>query len=270
MYDSGSGIIEQIGSAVPSSLFKVGDRVAFFGSGGAYAEYLAMSYHSVVKIPQSISLQDAVACMVQGLTAYYLSHDIPSVRSNAVLIHAAAGGTGRFLTQIMSKVKKTPIIIGTVGSEDKVELAYQLGCTHVIQYKSEDVVQRVKEITNGQGVDIVFDGVGKDTYQTSLNSLGVRGTFVSFGNASGAIPPVNAGDLASKGSLLFTRPKMGDFVRTREEWESKTEQVFGWVQSGIISVNIHKVFDLKDAADAHREIEGRKTLGKILLKVHGE
>lgn len=249
---------------------KVGDRVAFSSSSGSYAEYAAVDYNSVAKLPSEISLKDSVACMINGLTAYYLAFDIPSVRSDVVLIHSAAGGTSRLLVQIMSKIKKCSTIIGTVGSPEKVDLALKLGCTHVIQYSTEDVVERVKEITNGKGVDIVFDGVGKDTYQSSLNSLGVRGLFISFGNASGPVGLINPLDLSRRGSINFTRPKMGDFVTTFDELQEKSRKLFSWVSQGLIDINIHKVFNLEEIKEAHNEIEGRKATGKILLKVSEE
>ncbi|KAG2393538.1 hypothetical protein C9374_007069 [Naegleria lovaniensis] len=264
----GSGYIEEIGDQVPSTCgLKVGDRVAFTSGSGSYAEYVLSGFVNVVKIPDEVSFQDAAACMVQGLTAYYLAFDIPSARNDIVLVHAAAGGTGRVLVQILSKIKKVKTIIGTVGSDEKISIAKDLGCTHVIQYKREDVVQRVKEITNQAGVDVVYDGVGKDTYSASLNSLGVRGLFISFGNASGPVPPILPLDLSAKGSLTFTRPRMGDFVRTHDEMREKSEKVFSWVSQQAISMKIHKIFKLEEAADAHREIEDRKTLGKILLKI---
>ncbi|KAL9653213.1 hypothetical protein ABK040_009519 [Willaertia magna] len=264
----GAGIVEEIGSNVVNhSDIKVGDRVALYGGSGTYAEYAVCNPQTVVKIPENISLEDATAAMVQGMTAHYLIHDAYKAKpSDSILVHAAAGGTGRFIVQML-KAEGVKTIIGTVGSPEKAEIAKQLGCTHVIEYEKEDIVSKVKEFTNNQGVNAVYDGVGKNTFQASLNSLAVRGTFVSFGNASGAIPSVNPLDLSTRGSITFIRPRLNDYTRTIEETNKRANDLFDLISKGLINVNIHKVYSLKEAKEAHLEIEGRKTLGKILLKI---
>ncbi|KAL0481191.1 hypothetical protein AKO1_012651 [Acrasis kona] len=259
----GSGVIEQVGDGVKD--LKVGDSVAFFGR-GSYAEYVPVSEKSAVKIPEGISMETAAACMVNGLTGYYLTHETYKVqKGDYVLVHAAAGGTGQYIVQLAKHLGG--VVIGTVGSDEKIQIAKEMGCDHVINYKTQDVVQQVQEITNGQKCRVSYDGIGKTTFETSLNSLGPRGWFVSFGNASGAAPLLNPLDLTSRGSLIFTRPSLAHHVPDRATFVDMSNKLFSLVKQGVVKVNIHKTFDLKDTKEAHLEIQGAKTLGKILLKV---
>jgi NADPH2:quinone reductase len=259
----GSGVVEAVGEQVTA--LKPGDRVAFFAK-ETYAEYVVAPEERVVVVPDSISLSDAVSCMVNGLTAHYLTHDCHKVSADtSVLVHAAAGGTGQLISQI-SAIKGAKNIIGTVGSEEKVALAKQFGCTDVILYSNEQVDQRVREIVPS-GVNVVYDGVGKSTWEQSFRSCARRGDLVFFGNASGPVPPIDPLLLTKNGSLRMTRPSLSDFIITREDLDSRAQDLFTWINQGKLKVNIHKVFDLNEVKLAHREIESRAAVGKILLRV---
>ena len=259
----GSGVVEAVGEKVTG--IKPGDRVVFF-SRQTYAEYVLTTDSNVAIVPDGVSLDSAVACVVNGMTAHYLTHDCHNVNQNStVLVHAAAGGTGQLIAQICN-IKGARKIIGTVGSDEKVALAKQFGCTDVIVYTKENVDERVRQIVP-EGVRVVFDGVGKSTWESSFRSCGRRADVVFFGNASGPVPPVDPLLLTRYGSLRMTRPSLADFVTTREEFVNRASDLFTWMQEGKLKVNIHKTFDLSEIKQAHREIESRAAVGKIVIRV---
>jgi len=258
----GSGEVEAVGSNVKDLV--PGDKVAVYGA-PTYAEYTVADQKGVIKIPDGLSLEEAAACMVNGLTGYYLTHETYRVqKGDFVLVHAAAGGTGQYIVQMAKELGG--IIIGTVGSEEKVAIAKEIGCDYVINYKTQDIVQEVLRITNNKKCKVSYDGVGKSTFNISLDSLAPRGWFVSFGNASGAIPPFEPLILSQKGSLIFTRPTLLNYVPDRESFIRMSSSVFDLVKQKKVKVNIHKIFPLNEARQAHLEIQGGKTVGKILLR----
>ena len=258
----GAGVVEAVGEGVTD--IKPGDRVAY-GSGplGAYSEVRCMPADRLLKLPDSLSCRTGAAMMLQGLTAaYLLRHTFPVKRGDQILIHAAAGGVGLIACQWAKALGAT--VIGTVSTEAKAELARKNGCDHVILYSREDVAKRVREIT-GEGVAVVFDGVGKDTFMGSLDSLRPRGTMVTFGNASGAVPPFDPLLLAQKGSLFVTRPILDHYAGKRSDLLALGEELFGVVASGQVKIKINQTYALSDAAQAHRDLEARKTTGSTIL-----
>ena len=258
----GAGVVEAVGDGVTD--IKPGDRVAY-GSGplGAYSEVRCMPADRLLKLPDSLSCRTGAAMMLQGLTAaYLLRHTFPVRRGDQILIHAAAGGVGLIACQWAKALGAT--VIGTVSTEAKAELARKNGCDHVILYSREDVAKRVREIT-GEGVAVVFDGVGKDTFMGSLDSLRPRGTMVTFGNASGAVPPFDPLLLAQKGSLFVTRPILDHYAGKRSDLLALGEELFGVVASGQVKIEINQTYALSDAAQAHRDLEARKTTGSTIL-----
>ena len=258
----GAGVVEAVGDGVTD--IKPGDRVAY-GSGplGAYSEVRCMPADRLLKLPDSLSCRTGAAMMLQGLTAaYLLRHTFPVKRGDQILIHAAAGGVGLIACQWAKALGAT--VIGTVSTEAKAELARKNGCDHVILYSREDVAKRVREIT-GEGVAVVFDGVGKDTFMGSLDSLRPRGTMVTFGNASGAVPPFDPLLLAQKGSLFVTRPILDHYAGKRSDLLALGEELFGVVASGQVKIEINQTYALPDAAQAHRDLEARKTTGSTIL-----
>lgn len=259
----GAGTIEAVGSDVAG--FKVGDRVAYAGgANGAYAEERVIPVAKLVKLPDSIGFDTAAAMMLQGLTVQYLLRQIYPVKAGeTILFHAAAGGVGLIAAQWARALGVN--MIGTVSSDEKAALALAHGCKHVINYKTENFVERVKEITGGKGVPVVFDSIGKDTFIGSLDSLARRGLMVSFGSASGPVAPFGLHELASRGSLTVIRPSLGDFVATREALDSAAADLFGMVESGKITIEINQRYALKDVAQAHRDLEARKTTGSTIL-----
>ncbi|NBT39749.1 MAG: quinone oxidoreductase [Alphaproteobacteria bacterium] len=259
----GSGIVEAVGSDVQH--LNIGDRVAFCGGAlGAYATRMTRPAQSVVKLPDDISDEDAAAVMLKGLTVQYLIRQIYPVRSGeTVLFHAIAGGVGTIATQWLKALGVT--IIGTAGSSEKAELAKSLGCDHVILYRDEDIAERVGEITNGDKVPVVFDSVGKDTFEASLNCLKPRGLMISYGNASGAVTGVNLGILAAKGSLMVTRPTLATFTSTPEALQHAADDLFSFMRDGHIKTQIRQRYSLKDAQQAHIDLESRQTTGQTLI-----
>lgn len=258
----GAGLVTALGEGVTG--LKVGDRVAYQGQIGAYADERLAVADRVVPIPDGIDDKTAAAIMLKGLTAYYLLFKTwPVAKGETVLWHAAAGGTGLIATQWAKSLGAT--VIGTAGSDEKVALAKQHGCDHVINYNTEDFAVRVRELTGGRGVDVVYDGVGKSTFEKSLDCLRPRGLMVSFGNASGvvSIPDITA--LSRKGSLYVTRPTGGHYFVTRNDLLEGAEKLFAAVQSGAIKVEIGRTFPLSEAAAAHRALEGRETTGSVIL-----
>ena len=258
-----AGVVEAVGPGVTD--VKAGDRVACTaGPEGAYAEARVVAADKLVPLPDAVSDEQAAAMMLKGMTAQYLLRQTYRVQpGDTILFHAAAGGVGLIACQWAKALGAT--VIGTVGSADKAELARAHGCDHVILYKEEDVPARVKAITGGKGVPVVYDGVGKATFMASLDCLRPRGLMVSFGNASGAVEAFNLGILSQKGSLYVTRPTLFAYTATRDELLATAGDLFDVVGSGKVGIEIHQRFPLERAADAHRALEGRATTGSTLL-----
>jgi NADPH2:quinone reductase len=241
-----------------------GDRVASAGLPAAYAQYAVGPASALGPLPENVDTRTGAAVMLQGMTAHYLTHSTyPLKKGESCLIHAAAGGVGQLLVQ-MAKMLGAHVI-GTAGSPDKVKLAKSLGADDVINYAEQDFEQETKRLTGGKGVHVVYDGVGKTTFESGLNVLRPRGYMVLFGGASGAVPPFDLIKLSQKGSLFITRPTLASYIATREELEWRANDVLNWAASGKLKVNIGQKYTLKDAAQAHRDLEGRKTTGKTLL-----
>ena len=259
----GAGIIEEVGENVND--LKVGNRVAYASPPtGSYAEAKVMPAARLVKIPDNISDEIAAAIMLKGMTVEYLVRRTYNVKAGqTVLFHAAAGGVGLIACQWLKAIGATTI--GTVGSEEKAALAKANGCDHTILYRKENFVDKVKEITNGKGVPVVYDGIGKDTFVQGFDCLSPLGLMVIFGNASGNAPPLETGILAAKGSLYVTRPTLMTYNAKREELVDSAQQLFNMVGSGKINITINARYALKDAAQAHKDLESRKTTGSTLL-----
>jgi len=260
----GAGEVIAVGDGV--SALTVGDRVAYAGPIGSYSEVRNIPADRVVKLPDAIDYQTAAAMMLQGMTTRYLLRKTYNVGPGTVMLfHAAAGGVGLIACQWAASLGAT--IIGTAGSAEKAELARAHGCTHVINYREEDFVARVNEITGGAKCDVVYDSVGKDTFPASLDCLKMRGLWVSFGNASGKVPPLDVGMLAAKGSLFVTRPTLASYIATRAELEETANDLFEVVTSGKVKINVNQTYRLSEAAQAHRDLEARKTSGSTVLLV---
>jgi NADPH2:quinone reductase len=258
----GTGVVEALGEGV--SDLRVGQRVAYAGPLGAYAERRLVAADRLVAVPDGITDEQAAAMMLKGMTAQYLLRQTYRVqRGQTILFHAAAGGVGLIACQWARHLGAT--VIGTVGSEAKAELARAHGCAHVIRYDREDVVARVREITGGKGVPVVYDSVGQATFGSSLDCLAPRGMLVSFGQSSGKIPPVDLGILSQKGSLYVTRPTLMTYTAERAELLATAKELFEVVQSGAVQILINQRFPLREAADAHRALESRQTTGSTLL-----
>lgn len=259
-----AGTVEAIGPDV--AVVKVGDRVGYCsGPIGAYSEAHVVKADRLIHLPEAVSFDVAAASMLKGLTVQYLIRQIHrAVAGETVLLHAAAGGVGLIACQWLNSLGVT--VIGTVGSAEKVAAAEAAGCAHVIRYDQEDVPARVREITGGEGVPVVFDGVGKSTWMMSLDSLRRRGLLVSFGNASGPVENVGLGILAAKGSLFVTRPTLFDYTASNEALNAAASDFFAALVSGAVRIAIHKTYPLEDAALAHTDLEGRKTSGSLLLR----
>jgi NADPH:quinone reductase len=259
----GAGIVEAVGTDVTD--FKVGDRIAYASPPlGAYAEERNLAAHRLVHLPQGIDFEQAAAMMLQGMTAeYLLRRTYPVQAGQTVLFHAAAGGVGLIFSQWAKRLGAT--VIGTVGSEEKAAIAHAHGCDHTILYRQEDVVERVKALTDGRGVPVVYDGVGKDTWSASLDCLAPRGMMVSFGNASGKVPPVELGELTSRGSLYLTRPTLMTYTADTREMRDSAAALFERVIAGDIRIEVNQRFPLAEAAEAHRELEARQTTGSTIL-----
>ena len=260
----GAGEVTAVGDGVTS--LAAGDRVAYAGPIGSYAEERNIPADRVVKLPEAIDEQTAAAMMLQGMTVRYLLRKTYEVGPQTVMLfHAAAGGVGLIACQWAAALGAT--IIGTVGSPEKGELARAHGCTHVINYREENFVERVREITGGGLCDVAYDSVGKDTYPGSLDCLKPRGLWVSFGNASGKVPPVDIGMLAAKGSLFLTRPSLAAYIATREELEETAADLFNMVIRARLKINVNQTYPLREAAQAHRDLEARKTTGSTVFLV---
>jgi len=259
----GAGIVEAVGPGVTA--IKTSDRVAYAGGPpGSYAEVRLMPADRLVKVPEGITDQQAAAMMLKGMTVQYLVRRTYRVQSgDTVLFHAAAGGVGLIACQWLKALGAT--VIGTVGSDDKAAIAKDHGCDHVIIYTREDFAKRVREITGGAGVPVVYDSVGKSTFTGSLDSLRPLGLLVSFGNASGPVPPFDLGVLAQKGSLFVTRPTLATYIATRSDLEATANELFDMVKSGKVKFERSQTYALKDAGQVHRDLEGRKTTGSIVM-----
>ncbi|KFC72289.1 Quinone oxidoreductase [Devosia sp. LC5] len=258
----GAGVVTALGEGVAE--FKVGDRVAYQGQIGAYATERLLNAERIVAIPDGVDDQVAAAIMLKGLTAYYLLFQTwPLAAGETILWHAAAGGVGQIATQWAKSLGAR--VIGTAGSAEKVALALENGCDAVINYSTEDFAGRVKELTGGRGVDVVYDGVGKSTFDKSLDCLRPRGLMVSFGNASGVVSIPDLTVLSRKGSLYVTRPTTAHYVAERSALVVAAGALFDAVASGKIKVAVNQTFALKDAAEAHRALEGRQTTGSVVL-----
>ncbi|MBU9692721.1 quinone oxidoreductase [Burkholderia multivorans] len=258
-----AGEVTAVGEGVGA--LKVGDRVAYVAQPpGAYAQERVLSAERVVKLPDGIGYDDAASVMLQGLTArYLLRRTYPVKAGDTILIHAAAGGVGLLVCQWAKALGAT--VIGTVGSDEKAELAKAHGCDHPIVYTRENFTQRVKEITNGAGVPVVYDSIGKDTYIGSLDCLAPLGYFVSFGNASGPLPPIDSKEFSSRGSLFFTRPTLFSYIAKRADLESAAAELFDVILSGKVKTSINQRYPLAEVGRAHADLEARKTTGSTIL-----
>ena len=258
----GAGVVEAVGPRVKD--FKIGDRVAYAQPIGAYAEVLLRPVARLVKIPAGIKDEIAAAMMLKGMTAWYLCRRTYKVKKgDTIVVHAAAGGVGQILCQWAKHLGAT--VIGTVGSDEKVALAKKVGCKHVVVMSREKLSERVKAITKGKGVPVVYDGVGKDTFMESLDCLAPLGLMASFGNASGAVAPVNIGILAQKGSLFLTRPTLVNYTAAREDLLAAARDLFAVVKKGAVKIAVNQRYPLREAAQAHRDLEARKTTGSTVL-----
>ena len=259
----GAGVVEAVGPDV--TLFKAGDRVAYAARPpGAYCEVRVMAAASVVKLPDGLSFEQGAAMMLQGMTAQYLlRRTFPVQAGQTILVHAAAGGVGLILSQWAKALGAT--VIGTVGNETKAELARANGCDHTIIYTRENFTERVRELTGGAGVPVVYDSIGKDTFIGSLDALAPLGMMISFGNASGPLPPIESSALASRGSLFFTRPTLFSYIAKRADLEKTTQELFDVVLSGKVKISVNQTYPLQDVADAHRALEERRTTGSTVL-----
>lgn len=257
-----AGVVTAVGAGVTA--FRAGDRVASTSANGAYADTAILPVVRTVTVPAGVKATLAAALLAQGLTAHCLACDVfPLKPGDTALVHAAAGGVGLLLVQMAKK--RGARVLATVGSAAKVAAARQAGADEVCVYTQEDFAAAARAFTSGRGVDVVYDGVGRDTFAGTLDSLRPRGLFVSYGNASGAVPPFSPLVLMQKGSLFFTRPTMGDYTATPAELQARADELFAWVESGALRVTIGATFPLSAAAEAHRALEGRRTTGKVLL-----
>lgn len=257
-----AGVVEAVGPEVTD--FSEGDRVAYAGAMGAYAEANLVPAGRLVAVPEGIGDDVAAASLLKGLTAcYLLTRTFPVRAEHTLLVHAAAGGVGLILCQWARHIGAT--VIGTVGSPEKAALARENGAHHTILYDHEDVVARVRELTGGRGVDVVYDSVGKDTFQVSLDSLAPLGMFVSYGNASGNAPAVQPHDLQNRGSLFFTRPTLATYTARTEDLRAMAAEIFSLIANGTVRVHINQKYPLRELAQAHRDLESRHTTGSTVL-----
>jgi NADPH:quinone reductase len=260
----GVGVVEAVGAQ--AKLVRVGDRVAWSGTLGSYAEYVAVPEDRLVPVPQAITNEQAAAAMMHGLTAHYLVNDAHKLKAGeTALIHAAAGGVGLLVVQLAHAIGAR--VIGTVSSEEKARLAREAGADEVVVFTNHDFEAEVKRLTGGKGVEVVYDGVGKATFEKNLNVMRLRGMLVLYGMSSGAVPPVDPARLSEKGSLYIARTTLAHFTATREELLARTSSLFAMMADGKLNVRIAKTYRLAEAAQAHRDMEARKTVGKLLLLI---
>lgn len=259
----GAGVVTEVGSEV--SNVSVGDRVAYTSALGSYAEYAAVPAARLVKVPDALTFEQAAAAMLQGMTAHYLVHSTYVLKKGeTALVHAAAGGVGLLLVQMAKKIGAR--VIATAGTEEKAQLARDAGADECIVYTQADFETETRRLTDGKGVHVVYDGVGKATFDKDLEVLMPRGYLVLFGGASGAVPPFDLIKLSQKGSLYVTRPTLNHYTATREELEWRASEVMQMIAAGELKLRIHQVYPLAQAEQAHRDLEGRKTTGKLLLQ----
>ncbi len=257
-----AGKVHAVGAEV--KMWKPGDRVAYTSVLGSYAEYTTIPADRAVRVPEGISDQQAAAAMLQGMTAHYLTRSTyPLKKGETTLIHAAAGGVGQLLVQMAKQIGAR--VIATAGTEEKAKLARAAGADEAIVYTQEDFEAETKRLTEGKGVHVIYDGVGKSTFDKDLNLLRPRGYLVLFGASSGAVPPVDPIVLMQKGSLFLTRPSLAHYIATREELEQRSRDIFEWIAAGKLKLRIGHVYPLSEAAQAQRDLEARKTTGKLLL-----
>jgi NADPH2:quinone reductase len=257
-----AGVVEAVGADVTE--VSVGARVAYAMAPGAYAEYATVPAWKLVKVPEGVGAEQAAAAMLQGMTAHYLvTSTYPLKAGETALVHAAAGGVGLLLVQMIKRIGARAI--GTVSTEAKAELAREAGADEVILYTQQDFEQEARRLTGGKGAQVVYDSVGKDTFLKSLNSLAPRGMLALFGQSSGPVAAFDPALLAQKGSLFLTRPSLAQYAATRDELLWRAGDLFNWIKAGELKLRIEKTFPLRDAAEAHRQLEGRKTTGKVLL-----
>lgn len=257
-----AGRVHAVGSEV--KMWKPGDRVAYTSVLGSYAEYATIPADRAVRVPEGISDQHAAAAMLQGMTAHYLTHSTYALKKGeTALIHAAAGGVGQLLVQIAKHLGAR--VIATAGTEEKAKLARAAGADEAIVYTQQDFEAETKRLTEGKGVQVIYDGVGRSTFDKDLNLLRPRGYLVLFGASSGPVPPVDPIVLMQKGSLFLTRPSLGNYIASREELEQRSRDIFEWIAAGKLKLSIGHVYPLSEAAQAQRDLEGRKTTGKLLL-----
>lgn len=257
-----AGTVTFVGPGVTE--VSVGDRVAYAGVQGAYAELAAVPADRLVKLPDGVTTRDGAAAMLQGMTAHYLTHSTyPLKPGDTCLVHAAAGGAGRLICQ-MAKLRGARVI-GTASTPEKERIAREAGADEVINYIQQDFAAEAKRLTGGKGVQVVYDSVGKDTFEKSLDSLMLRGTLVTFGQSSGVVPPVDVRTLNTKGSLYLTRPSLHHYIHAHEELVERARDVLGWIAEGKLRLHIGLEVSMAEAAEAHRALEGRRTTGKVLL-----
>jgi len=258
-----SGTVVKAGKGVTA--WKPGQRIAYAMARGSYAEYALVPQHFLVELPESVSFDNGAAVMLQGMTAHYLAFStFPLKPGNTCLIHAAAGGAGSALVQVAKIAGAT--IIGTVSTPEKAQIAKDNGADHTILYNDQDFVAETKRLTNGKGVDVVYDSVGKTTFHKSLDCLRPRGLMASFGQSSGGVGEIDPLILNQKGSLFLTRPSLGNYISDPAELKWRSSDLFQWIAQGRLKLHIYKTYKLADAAEAHRDLESRKTTGKLLLK----
>jgi len=258
----GAGLVDAVGPDVTE--LKPGDRVAFANVMGSYAEYVVAPAWRLVPVPQGLDTRSAAAAMLQGMTAHYLVHATYPVKpGDAVLVHAAAGGVGHLLVQMAKR--RGARVLATVSTDEKAEIARELGADEVIVYTRADFEAEVKRLTGDRGVQVVYDSVGKDTFEKSLNCLALRGMMVLYGQSSGPVPPVDPQALNAKGSLFLTRPTLHHYTHTRDEVLARARDVLSWIQAGTLRLRIDREFPLKAAAEAHRYLQSRRATGKLLL-----
>lgn len=258
----GAGVVTEVGPQVKA--LKVGDRVAWSGTLGSYAECVSVPEEHLVPVPQAISDEQATAAMVHGLTAHYLVNDAHKLKpGETALVHAAAGGVGLLVVQLAHAIGAC--VIGTASSDDKAQMARDAGADEVIVFTKQDFEPEVKRLTNGKGVDVVYDGVGKATFEKNLNVMRLRGMLVLYGMSSGAVPPVDPAKLSEKGSLYIARTTLAHFTATREELLARTSALFAMIADGKLHLRIAKKYPLAEAAQAHRDLESRQLTGKLLL-----
>lgn len=258
----GAGEVHEIGPGVVN--FSAGDRVAYTGIPGSYAEYVVVPAERLIRLPNVLSVRDGAAAMLQGMTAHYLAYSTYTLKAgDTCLIHAAAGGVGLLLVQMAKRCGAT--VIGTVSTEEKALIAREAGADHIVVYTEQDFLEEIKRLTGGRGVNVVYDSVGKTTFDKSLDSLAPRGYLVLYGQSSGPVPPIDPQILNRKGSLFLTRPSLSFHIADRENLVKRASDVLGWIATGELKLRIEHTFSLSEAPKAHRSLERRQTTGKVLL-----